>query len=853
MLLKQYTWDFDPHGTNPDNLIKKERHSLTPDSGKGFHFFIPKGAPFYLRGLKVTHVGTGRLLKEGNDYQLGWPFELATRRTYMPVYGAISILDKTLNGVFEIEYQTIGGEYTMDDAALLELLSNTLTDPRVTTWEAIVDKPLYFAPLEHRFSTEDLVGMEDAIGALDRIRDAILQSVEIIYPSLGVHLKDLSNPHRTTKTQVGLGSVENFPMATDEEAAAGVLRNRYMSPAATMAVVAALSSESVAGHVADKNNPHNTTKAQVGLGNVDNFGTANQAQAEAGVDKQTFMTPWLTLLSIAKNAVAPLNAHIADKNNPHATTKAQVGLSNVDNFATASEAQAQAGTDKQSFMTPFTTLASIEQNAMVPLRAHFSDKNNPHGTTKAQVGLGNVDNFATATPEQALAGSATNLFITVKGVADLIHKLSSVPFDAHVADKANPHNTTKAQVGLGSVENLPVASDAQLDEGTTNLAYTTVLGVFRMVKRLVGDALTAHLGAFNNPHKVTKAQVGLSEVDNFPTASIAEAREGKASNRFSTPEGVAAYVKEVIPGLGEGVAVNMVNTPTSTAATPSWTPVGSIKPTEGNIVHFSIFGLGDQEGAELPVYVSMKNKATGQCLFVTEVAGRSVADQLVASVDGPTGRTILWVKSTRQRGAITVIKHTQAGTLISPAVSDIVAVAPPGAETATPRSTYGELSDRLDQTVGSIATDMKTEMLESDYLLVRALVEGINSFDSVRPTDLDSVNFHAPAKVNNPDGSVTAEWSFTLAIPTNPSREYVRIVIDHLRIPAATLRVSVDGQVLSAKANTKEIFVFEQINTPDFVSGTTNVKVECIIPKAADYSMVKWDTALLVSSEILPV
>ena len=56
----------------------------------------------------------------------------------------------------------------------------------------------------------------------------------------------------------------------------------------------------VPSHIADKTNPHEVTKTQVGLGNVDNV-------------KQTPYT------------------HVTDKSNPHGVTKAQVGLGNVDN------------------------------------------------------------------------------------------------------------------------------------------------------------------------------------------------------------------------------------------------------------------------------------------------------------------------------------------------------------------------------------------------------------------------------------------------------------------------------------------------------------------------------------------
>lgn len=48
--------------------------------------------------------------------------------------------------------------------------------------------------------------------------------------------------------------------------------------------------------------------------------------------------------------------------------------------------------------------------------AHNADKNNPHAVTKAQVGLGLVDNFATATGAEAAAAVAADKFITASGL-----------------------------------------------------------------------------------------------------------------------------------------------------------------------------------------------------------------------------------------------------------------------------------------------------------------------------------------------------------------------------------------------------------------------------------------------------
>lgn len=68
------------------------------------------------------------------------------------------------------------------------------------------------------------------------------------------------------------------------------------------------------------------------------------------------------VLSSAQYALAEdLQDHVDSKTNPHGVTKDQVGLGNVDNTKQA----------------PYT---------------HVEDKSNPHGVTKVQVGLGNVDN-----------------------------------------------------------------------------------------------------------------------------------------------------------------------------------------------------------------------------------------------------------------------------------------------------------------------------------------------------------------------------------------------------------------------------------------------------------------------------
>lgn len=56
------------------------------------------------------------------------------------------------------------------------------------------------------------------------------------------------------------------------------------------------------------------------------------------------------------------------------------------------------------------------------LTAHEGDTNNPHGVTKAQVGLGSVQNYGMSTQAQAEAGTATNVYVAPANVKQYVDK-----------------------------------------------------------------------------------------------------------------------------------------------------------------------------------------------------------------------------------------------------------------------------------------------------------------------------------------------------------------------------------------------------------------------------------------------
>ena len=59
--------------------------------------------------------------------------------------------------------------------------------------------------------------------------------------------------------------------------------------------------ESLSSHTNNTDNPHNVTKSQVGLGNVQNYGVALESQAKVGVAHNAYMTPLRTKQAIDAN------------------------------------------------------------------------------------------------------------------------------------------------------------------------------------------------------------------------------------------------------------------------------------------------------------------------------------------------------------------------------------------------------------------------------------------------------------------------------------------------------------------------------------------------------------------------
>jgi hypothetical protein len=687
-------YPFDPTGAANTNLVTGERQILTPPNWGQFYFILPLATPFFANSnFQAVLQPSGKVLQEGVDFVYCYRFYDATVQCAYPVYGGLYFMDMTLSGVIELQYQTLGGDWTLDSAEIATVLANQLLNPIITTWEEVVNVPYQFPPIAHQWDIIDMVGASDIVNVLNQMVTA-LQSTN--NSALAAHLADFNNPHRVTAAQVGLGNVVNYGVAVAADAVSGSSATLYMTPSTTLVEINTFAVAPLNAHIANQGNPHNTTAAQVGLGLVNNFGWATTAVAQAGTSVTAYMNPALTAAAITTQAIAPLNTHIANLNNPHDVTATQVGLSNVPNFPQATLNQAQTGTDNASLMTPYLVsqlLGGSGSNGIAgQLEAHIDNFSNPHQVTATQVGLGSVQNYGIATDADAIAGVSTSLYMTPETTFAVITN-QLTPYAAHLINYENPHQVTAAQVGLDQVANYPPASIADAQSGVSTTEYMTPSTTAAAVSSQVGTAFNAHVADFSNPHEVTAEQVGAyptayidGQFATLPTTYLGIGAEAANSTLFQgqTLSQVITTILGSLPPTARYYYPAIDPTTDLVDSGPTWTIIAQqpayVPDTNQPLppIGFFLSGGEGRSDTDTPLFMVEFDQRFPTNARVSQIGGSSVTDVTIGYVlDTDTGVVTLWVSSATLRNAVTLTVFSDPGNAFSTDVT-IVDTEPTG-------------------------------------------------------------------------------------------------------------------------------------------------------------------------------
>lgn len=154
-----------------------------------------------------------------------------------------------------------------------------------------------------------------------------------------------------------------------------------------------------------KDNPHNVTAEQIGLGNVDN--TSDMDKPISWSQAQVFGT----ISGMAETAQSNITDHKSDKNNPHNVTSAQIGLDKVPNVATNDQTptytEASAVAELTSGEKLSVAFGKIKK-AISSLISHLADTTKHITSTERNTWNGKAPNAHSSTATTYGVGTSTN-------------------------------------------------------------------------------------------------------------------------------------------------------------------------------------------------------------------------------------------------------------------------------------------------------------------------------------------------------------------------------------------------------------------------------------------------------------
>lgn len=396
---------------------------------------------------------------------------------------------------------------------------------------------------ELRQELDDLITevIDEGINVIrEDIRD-IEEEISGVDTELNSHINNLNNPHQVTKSQIGLSEVDNTsdmnkPISTAVQNQLNVINNEIDEIEFDLAE-----------HIGNFENPHQVTKNQIGLNNVDNT---------SDLDKP--------ISTLTQNALNRLSDDLANEINRSTSKDDEIDetLQNEMNTRVEEHAEIQNDIDKINAKIPIQASSTNQladkdfvnstiNSSVATFRGNFATKAALDAWQLANPSVAKNNDYCYVEQDETRNNESWRyIYVVENGVGSwqAQFKVNDTPFTAEQLAAINSGAT--AQI-INSISSKLTASDILDSTGDSSLKAISQRAA-TLAAQSVQTNLNSHINDNNNPHQVNKSQIGLSNVDNTSDANkpISNATQTALNGKLSLSGGTLTgtlYSKAATP------------------------------------------------------------------------------------------------------------------------------------------------------------------------------------------------------------------------------------------------------------------------------------------------------------------
>lgn len=229
-----YSPSYDATGASSANAITGEQQTFIANASSNYTFIIPTYGPFFAASMVVASV-VGSVVTPlvlNVDYYLCLPFLGASRSIGLPIYGGILFVNPNYAGTVQLAYQTLGGPWVTGQTLNASILATVLSNPAVLALEQAANYQTPFPITNSPWDKTDGTTLSQVTAQLGVVETNIINKAKAQnYNAQIAHIANQQNPHGVTVADINLDLVANLPPAANLEARDVTNNSAYISAA----------------------------------------------------------------------------------------------------------------------------------------------------------------------------------------------------------------------------------------------------------------------------------------------------------------------------------------------------------------------------------------------------------------------------------------------------------------------------------------------------------------------------------------------------------------------------------------------------------------------------------------------